>query len=69
MQMKQSTFRVWASVKAKKQQHHVGKILRTSLFGKMVDGKILAVHPFGVVDIELPNGSCYRVSGISLETK
>jgi hypothetical protein len=32
----------------------------------MVEGKIIDVHPFGVVDIELPGGQCYRVSGVSL---
>jgi hypothetical protein len=63
--MKMKTF---AQVKAKQQKHHIGTTIQTSLFGRIVEGKILDVHPFGVVDIELSNGQCYRVSGLSLST-
>ena len=53
--------------KAKRQQHNIGQTITVQLFGRMVTGKILAVHAFGTVDIELPSG-CYRVSGLSLNT-
>ena len=64
--MTQKTHKNFHVVKAKQQQHHIGKTIKTSIFGRIVEGKILAVHPFGVVDIEIANGNCYRVSGLSL---
>ena len=64
--MTQKTHKNFHVVKAKQQQHYIGKTIKTSIFGRMVEGKILAVHPFGTVDIEIANGNCYRVSGLSL---
>lgn len=64
--MSQNSVKLHAIVKAKHQQHHIGKRIKTSIFGRIVEGKILAVHPFGTVDIEIDNGNCYRVSGLSL---
>ncbi len=61
-----SQAKTFAKVTAKRQMHHIGEIIKTSLFGRIVDGKIIKVHPFGTVDIELSGGQCYRVSGISL---
>jgi hypothetical protein len=66
--MNQRTNKVFAIVRAKQQQHHIGKTITTSIFGRMVEGKILAIHPFGTVDLETSSG-CYRVSGIYLNTK
>ena len=57
---------MFAKVRAKEQQKHIGETIQTSIFGRMVSGKIIAVHPFGVVDIETESGNCFRVSGISL---
>jgi len=61
-----SQAKTFAKVTANRQKHHIGQIIKTSLFGRIVDGKIIEVHPFGTVDIELSGGQCYRVSGISL---
>jgi len=57
---------MFAKVRAKEQQKHIGETIQTSIFGRMVSGKIIAVHPFGTVDIQTESGNCFRVSGISL---
>ena len=62
----QQTARAYAQVYAKKQQHLIGQKMTTLIFGRKVTGVILAIHPFNVVDIELPSGSCYRVSGLTI---
>ncbi len=62
----QNESRLFAKVRAKEQQKHIGETIQTSIFGRMVSGKIIAVHPFGTVDIETESGNCFRVSGISL---
>jgi hypothetical protein len=64
----QSQMRTFAKVAASRQKRHIGQTIQTSLFGRMVEGKIIDVHPFGTVDIELLGGQCYRVSGVSLST-
>ena len=64
-QSSQRTQRAIAQIRAKRQQHHIGQTIKTPIFGRMVEGKILAVHPFGVVDLEIYK-EIYRVSGISL---
>jgi len=66
--MTQIAQRAIAQSKAKRQQHHIGQPTTVQLFGRMVTGKIIAVHPFGTVDIETSSG-CYRISGLSLSTK
>jgi hypothetical protein len=65
--MTQITQRAIAKSKAKQQQHNVGQLITTQIFGRMVVGKIIAVHPFGTVDIKSSNGYL-RVSGLSLQT-
>jgi len=62
----QAQAKTFAKVAANRQKRHVGQTIKTSLFGRIVEGKIIDVHPFGTVDIELSGGQCYRVSGISL---
>lgn len=62
----QNESRIFAKVRAKNQQKHIGETIETLIFGRMVSGKIIAVHPFGVIDIETESGNCFRVSGISL---
>lgn len=57
---------MFAKVRAKEQQKHIGETIQTSIFGRMVNGKIIAVHPFGTVDIQTESGNCFRVSGIAL---
>ncbi len=63
-----SQARLFAESRAKRQQHHIGDVIQTSVFGRMVEGKIIAVHAFGTVDIDTGT-QCYRVSGITLSTK
>lgn len=60
--------RAIAASHAKRQQHNVGQVITVQIYGRMVTGKIMAVHPFGTVDVETPGG-CYRVSGLSLNVK
>lgn len=62
----QAQAKTFAKVAANRQKRHIGQTIKTSLFGRTVEGKIIDVHPFGVVDIELSSGQCYRVSGLSL---
>lgn len=62
----QTQARTFAKVDANRQKRHIGQTIKTSLFGRTVEGKIIDVHPFGVVDIELSSGQCYRISGLSL---
>ncbi len=62
----QNESRLFAKARAKEQQKHIGETIQTSIFGRMVSGKIIAVHPFGTVDIETESGNCFRVSGIAL---
>ena len=62
----QNESRLFAKARAKEQQKHIGETIQTSIFGRMVTGKIIAVHPFGTVDIETESGNCFRVSGISI---
>ncbi len=61
---------IFAEARAKRQQHHIGAVIETMIFGRMVEGKIIAVHPFGTVDVQVSSlGTFFRVSGIALETK
>lgn len=62
----QNESRLFAKVRAKRQQNHIGETIETSIFGRMITGKIIAIHPFGTVDIETESGNCFRVSGIAL---
>ena len=62
----QNEVRLFAAVRAKRQQKHIGETIETMIYGRMVSGKIIAVHPFGTVDIKTESGNCFRVSGISL---
>jgi len=52
----------------KRQQHNIGNTITVQIFGRMVTGKIIEIHPFGTVDIDSPSGF-FRVSGLSLNTK
>ena len=36
------------------------------IFGKVQQVKILKIHPFGTIDVELSNGKCFRITGLSL---
>jgi len=63
--MSQNALRAFAKVKAKRQQHNIGQSVNVQIFGREVLAKIIAVHPFGTVDVETPSGF-YRISGLAL---
>jgi hypothetical protein len=42
-----------------------GDVKTMHIFGKIQQVTILAVRPAGTLDVELSDGSCYRVSGFS----
>jgi hypothetical protein len=64
--MSQIAQRAIAQSKTKRQQHHIGQPITVQLFGRMITGKIIAVHPFGVVNIETPSGYRLTASGVTL---
>lgn len=42
-----------------------GEYINVTIYGKTHRAKVLKVHAFGTVDVELPSGRCFRVSGLS----
>ena len=42
------------------------KTIKVTIYGKEYLAKVLQVHPFGTVDVELPDGRCFRLSGLSI---
>ena len=41
----------------------INQIYNLSIYGKIQPVKILAVHPFGTIDVETLSGKCLRLSG------
>lgn len=39
--------------------------MKYRVYGKL--GTIVRVHPFGTIDVEMPNGNRYRVTGLSFK--
>jgi len=64
--MTQIAQRAYAQSKANRQQHHVGATIKACLFGRMAEGTIIAIHPFGVVDVDFGNGCFGKISGVNL---
>ena len=68
--MTQAAQRALFVSKSKRQKHNIGMPIKTQLFGREITGTIVAVHPFGTVDIEIKNAhgksNYYRVSGLAL---
>ena len=42
-----------------------GSTIKMHVRGKVQTVKVLAVHPFGTLDIETESGHCFRVTGLS----
>jgi hypothetical protein len=42
------------------------KYINVTIYGKQYKAKVLKVHPFGTVDVELSSGRCFRVSGLNI---
>ena len=37
-----------------------------TIHGRDYSARILRVHPAGTIDVQLPDGRCYRVSGLAV---
>jgi len=35
-------------------------------FWQSATSKVIKIHPFGTIDVELSNGKCFRITGLSL---
>jgi hypothetical protein len=44
----------------------INDIIQVTIYGRAYTAKVLKVYPFGTVDVELPSGDCFRVSGLGL---
>jgi hypothetical protein len=44
----------------------INQIYMMPIFGKVQQVKVIKIHPFGTIDVELSNGKCFRISGLSL---
>ena len=42
-----------------------GDYIFTTIYGRTERCKVLAIHAGGTVDVECPDGRCFRVSGLS----
>ena len=43
----------------------VGQKIKMPVYGKIRVVTVLAVHPFGTIDIETESGACFRITGLS----
>jgi hypothetical protein len=43
----------------------VGQKIQTTVYGKLQTVIVLAVHPFGTIDVETATGACFRITGLS----
>ena len=43
------------------------QFIEVEIYGKFYLAKVLKVHPFGTVDVELSSGRCFRVSGLKVK--
>jgi hypothetical protein len=43
----------------------VGQRITLHVYGKPQAVTVLAVHPFGTIDIETDSGKCFRITGLS----
>ena len=39
-----------------------------TIHGRDYSARILRVHPAGTIDVQLPDGRCYRVSGLAVRS-
>ena len=44
----------------------IGDYITISLYGKTQRVRVIAVYPFGTVDVERADGECFRVSGLGV---
>jgi hypothetical protein len=43
----------------------IGQKIEMHVYGKLQTVTVLAVHPFGTIDIETATGACFRITGLS----
>jgi hypothetical protein len=43
----------------------IGQKIKLSVYGALQTVTVLAVHPFGTIDIETATGACFRITGLS----
>ena len=43
----------------------IGQKIEMPVYGKLQIVTVLAVHPFGTIDIETVTGACFRITGLS----
>ena len=39
-------------------------MVNVTIYGRTYTATLLRVHSCGTIDVQLPNGRCYRVSGL-----
>ena len=44
----------------------INDTINVTIYGKQCSVKVLKIHPFGTVDVELSNGKCFRISGLGV---
>lgn len=44
----------------------IGDYIYTTIYGRTERCKVLAIHAGGTVDVECPDGRCFRVSGLAI---
>ena len=42
------------------------KTVTVEIYGRKYVATLLAIHPHGTIDVQLADGRCFRVSGLSL---
>jgi hypothetical protein len=47
------------------QKPTIGQKIQMPVYGKLQTVTVLAVHPFGTIDIETESGACFRITGLS----
>jgi hypothetical protein len=43
----------------------IGQKIQMPVRGKLQTVTVLAVHPFGTIDVETESGACFRITGLS----
>ena len=63
----QTVSKIFADARLPDQQHHVGRTIKATIFGREIEGQIVEILSGGVVYIQqTPNGIRYRLTGINL---
>lgn len=44
----------------------VNEYIITAIYGHLIRVKVLALHPFGTIDVQRADGQCFRITGGAL---